>query len=307
MSTGMCRKPYRRLARPTLMVRRWQNLGLALSLTAGLCLLAQESSAQNVPPNPSVPAKAAAQQKANPHRKKAAPDPPPAQAPATTPTLEQSAPTPPQVTYNNGQLTIIAHNATLSQVLRSVQSQTGGSIEMPASASNERVVGQLGPGLPRDVLSALLNGSKFNYIILGVNGDPGAVQKVILTTLRAASTVNTAQSNAAPPPEEPQDEENFVEPEPQPQPQTPLPRHRPPNMPGRMPQAFNQQQLQQQQQLQPQVLPQVQPQPDNNVDNSQLNGGKTPEELLQELQQMQQQQQQMQEQLNPANRQPQQQ
>ena len=117
------------------------------------------------------------------------------QEPAPPPTLEQTPPTPPQVTYNDGQLTIIAQNATLSQVLRSVQSQTGASVEMPAGASNERVVGQLGPGQPRDVLNALLNGSKFNYIILGVTGNPGAVQKVILTTPKPAPTVNTAQNN----------------------------------------------------------------------------------------------------------------
>ena len=34
---------------------------------------------------------------------------------------------------------------------------------------------QLGPGLPRDVLNTLLNGSKFDYVILGVTGKPGAV------------------------------------------------------------------------------------------------------------------------------------
>jgi hypothetical protein len=280
------------------MVRRWQKLGLALLLIAGLYLPARESAAQSAPPNPSVPAKAVAQQKAHPHRKKAAPDPPPPQAPPPPPTLEQTPPTAPQVTYNNGQLTIVAQNATLSQVLRSVQSQTGASIEMPSGATSERVVGQLGPGLPRDVLNALLNGSKFNYIILGVTGNPGAVQKVILTTQKPASAVNTAQNNAAPPPEEPQDEE-VVEPEPQPQPQPSTPPiHRRPNMPGRLPDAFNQQQMQQQ--VQPQ------PPPDNSGDNSQPTAIKSPEQLLQELQQMQQQQQQMQEQLNPANRQPQQ-
>src|SRR5208337_2146010 len=111
MSTGMCRKPSRRMARPTLMVRRWRKLGLTLLLTAGLYLPARESAAQSAPPNLAVPAKAVAPQKAPPHRKKAAPDPPPAQAPAPPPTLEQSPPTPPQVTYNNGQLTIVAQNA----------------------------------------------------------------------------------------------------------------------------------------------------------------------------------------------------
>jgi hypothetical protein len=276
------------------MVRLGQELGFALLLAAVLSMPAHESAAQSVRPSPSVPAKAELQQKAHAHGKKAASDPPVPQTPAPPPTLEQTPPTPPEVTYTNGQLTIIAQNATLSQVLRSVQLQTGASIEMPSGASSERMVGQLGPGLPRDVLNALLNGSKFNYIILGVNGNPGAVQKVILTTQRAASPVNTARNNSAPPPEEPQDEENFVEPEPHPQPPAPStpPIHRRPNMPGRMPDALNQQQLQ------------GQPQPDNSGDNSQPTAIKSPEQLLQELQQMQQQQQQMQEQLNPANRQP---
>ena len=249
--------------------------------------------AQSAPSKSAVPA-TTPQTKTHARRKKAAPEPPPPQAPAPPPTLEQSAPIPAQVTYSNGQLTILAQNATLSQVLRSVQSLTGASIDMPAGASSERVVGQLGPGQPRDVLNSLLNGSKFNYIILGVNGNPGAVQKVILTTPKPATPVNTAQNNNPPPPDEPQDEENYGEPEPQPQPATPVPpqfRHRP-NMPGRMPETFNQPQP-----------PQPQPTPDTSNENAQP-GVKTPEQLLQDLQQMQQQQQLMQEQLNPANRQP---
>ena len=249
-----------------------------------------QAVAQSVPPQ-NKPAANALQLKTHNHRKKAAPDPPPPQAPASPPTLEQSPPTAPQVSYNNAQLTIIAQNATLSQVLRSVQSLTGASVEMPSGASNERVVGQFGPGEPRDVLNALLNGSKFNYIILGVNGNPGAVQKVILTTARPASAVNTAQNNPVQQPEEPQEEESYNEPEPPPGPQPPQIRHRP-NMPGRMPETFNQQR------------PQPQPTADNSGDNPQSPAAKSPEQLLQELQQMQQQQQQMQDQLNPANRQP---
>ena len=145
------------------------------------------------------------------------------------------------------------------------------------------------------MLNSLLNGSKFNYIILGVNGNPGAVQKVILTTAKPASPVNTAQNNSPPPPEEPQDEENYGEPEPQPSrsgrawPVPPPAEHAGPYT----------RDLQSAQ-------PQPQPTPDNNASTrpTQPNGAKTPEQLLQELQQMQQQQQQMQEQLNPANRQP---
>ena len=262
------------------MVRRGLTLGLALFLTSGVCLQsgAQAASPQTQP----VPAAASTvPPKVHSHGKKAAPAPPVVETPAPPPTLEQSPPTAPQVNYSNGQLTVVAQNATLSQVLRSVQSLTGASVEMPSGVSSERVVGQFGPGRPRDVLNALLNGSKFNYIILGVNGDPGAVQKVILTTAKPASTVNTAQNNQAQ--EEPQDEE-YSEPEAQPQPQAPMPpqfRHRP-NMPGRTPDSYNQP---------PQ--PQPQPGPDNSVDNSQFPAAKTPEQLMQELQQMQQQQQQI--------------
>ncbi len=283
------------------MVRCGPKSGLVVLLLAGLVLL-PEVMAQTVPQSVQKTAPAAASPpQAKPHarHKKAAPDPPAPVTPAPPPTLAESSPTPPQVTYNNGQLTIVAQNATLSQVLRSVQALTGASVDMPSSASSERVVGQLGPGRPRDVLNALLNGTKFNYIILGVTGNPGAVQKIILTAWKPASaTVNTAQNNPAPQAEEPQEaEENYGEPEPQPNTQTPLPpqfRHRP-GMPGRMPEGF----------VQPQ-MPQPQPSDSSSAEeNQQVNGGKTPEQLLQELQQMQQQQQQMQEQLNPANRQPQ--
>ena len=72
-----------------------------------------------------------------------------------------------QCFLSGGQLTIESKNATLAQVLRSVQAKTGASFEIPASANSDRVVAQLGPGQPKDVLAALLNGSKFNYIILG--------------------------------------------------------------------------------------------------------------------------------------------
>ena len=273
------------------MSRRRRNLGLVLLLLAGLCLPMRKLAAQSAAPK-SAPMTATPQPKTYARRKKAAADPPAPHTSASPPTLEQTPPTPPQVIYNNGQLTIIARNATLSQVLRSVQSQTGAFIDMPSGASDERLVGQLGPGLPRDVLDALLNGSKFNYIILGVTGDPGAVQKVILTRANPAAPVNTARNNPVQPPDESQDDENLGESEPQPGPQRPLaPQPRAQAKPGRMPEGVN--------------PPQPQPTPtpvDNSGDNPQPKETRTPEQLSQELQQMQQQQQQMLEQLNPANR-----
>ena len=223
------------------------------------------------------------------------------QAPPTPQTLEQSPPTAPQVSFRNGQLTIDATNSTLSQVLRAVQSQTGASMEIPASAGSERVVAQLGPGQPRDVLNTLLNGSKFDYVILGVIGNPGAVQKVILTPRESGTAGNTAaaQNRAsapaaqAPEIEGPEEEgvavsdtgeadfQNNQYPSPQQPPPMPPGGFRRPMIPG-------------------QQIP-------NGYDGGeQPNGVKSQEQLMQELQEMQQQQQIYQQQLNPANREPQQ-
>src|SRR5271169_6997339 len=66
--------------------------------------------------------------------------------------------------------------------------------------SSDLVVASLGPGKPRDVLASLLNGSKFNYVILGEANNPGSVQKVILMAKASSATdatggMTTAQNN----------------------------------------------------------------------------------------------------------------
>ncbi len=81
-------------------------------------------------------------------------------------TLEQMPASPPQVSYEHGELTIVARNSVMGDILRAVRDQTNAILDVPGNA-NERVVGQMGPGPPRDVLAQLLNGSRFNYVILG--------------------------------------------------------------------------------------------------------------------------------------------
>src|ERR1035437_4382807 len=222
-------KRHRRLAVEHIMVRLRHNLELALLLATGLCLASGKSPAQTPAPVGAAPAKSSHSQKEHVHRKKTAP----------AAEIPQMPPTPPHVTYQNGLLTIDAKNSTLSQVLRSVQALTGASIEMPSSAANERVMMQLGPGRPRDVLNTLLNGSKFNYIILGMTDNPGGVQKVILIARQNSPTaVNTAQNSRPgqvqpqyqPPPNEPQDEEM---PPPEAEADNPPEAPQPPPMPGR--------------------------------------------------------------------------
>jgi hypothetical protein len=237
------------------------------------------------PASVASPTKQTANQKA--HSKKSQPVAEVPQAPPAPPTLEQQPPTPPQVTYRDGQLAISSTNATLSQVLRSVQTQTGAVIDLPPGTGNERVVATLGPGKPQAVLASLLNGSKFNFVILGDPRNPGSVQKVILLSKSAGGVtepqVNAAQSqyNFRPQPPVSQVQPGVEPPEdeyPQNEPEVENPSQLQPGLPG-MPGSEN---------LQPDV---VNP------------GNRTPEQMLQDLQRMQQQQQQMQQQLNPANQQ----
>ena len=116
---------------------------------------------------------------------------------APPPTLAQMPATPPQVSFHNGQLTISAQNSTLGDILKAVKAQTGATIDFPGNAS-ERVVGHFGPAPARDVLASLLNGSHFNYLLLGSPSDPAALDRVILM----AKSTNTAPANSQPPVEQ---------------------------------------------------------------------------------------------------------
>src|SRR5215469_17208418 len=127
------------------MLRPGQKLGFVLVLALGCALPALKCVSQVPPPPPSAQRSSAVPASATPrkpksHAKKSEAVSEIPQAPPPPPTLEQQAPAPPQVTYKNGQLAIDSRNATLSQVLRSVQAQTGASVEIPPGAGNERVV-----------------------------------------------------------------------------------------------------------------------------------------------------------------------
>lgn len=126
--------------------------------------------------------------------------------------LDSMAPVPPQVNYQNGQLTIVAPNSTLGDILRAVRKQTGAEIEVPDA--KERVVTHLGPGPARDVMADLLNGSRFNYVLLGSPADATLLTRVVLVAKSAPDNVNQnnpagpqpqpgmMQGNMAPPPQD---------------------------------------------------------------------------------------------------------
>src|SRR5258706_2264626 len=112
--------------------------------------------------------------------------------------MSQLPSTPPQVTYQNGMLTIVAQNSSLGDILNEVHRRTGATIEVPPTAT-ERVVTKIGPAPAREVLVTLLNGTGYNYVMVGTASDSSALASVILTSKPAGgATVATAYQ---PPPQ----------------------------------------------------------------------------------------------------------
>ncbi len=128
-----------------------------------------------------TPADAAQQKSKHKHKAVAPPVVTAPAAPKALPplTLEQEPTAAPQVSYHNDQLTIVARNSTLADVLRAVHSQTGASVDVPSNAT-ERVVGHFGPGPARDVLASLLNGSAYNYVLVGSASNPNLLDHAVL-------------------------------------------------------------------------------------------------------------------------------
>ncbi len=135
--------------------------------------------------------------------KKQQPLPPPlpsgTQGPVPQVPLDAIAPVAPQVSYQDGQLTIVAPNSTLGDILRGVRKHTSADIEIPPTAS-ERVVTRLGPGPAREVMAELLNGSRFNYILLGSPDNANVLVRVVLVA--KTGDTPTPSDKAAPSTEE---------------------------------------------------------------------------------------------------------
>jgi hypothetical protein len=192
--------------------------------------------------------------------------------------LDTMQPVAPQVSFRDGQLTIVAPNSTLGDILRAVRKQTSADIEIPPTAS-ERVVTHLGPGPARDVVAELLNGSKFNYVLMGSPANAGQLMRVVLVAKSGGDNQapglppqgQSMQQNMAPPPSgdaaadtpdaEPAPEENaddntadqnaVTEPDPQ-QPAADQPGIK---TPQQLLQEMQQRQLQMQQQMAPNQPP----------------------------------------------------
>jgi hypothetical protein len=112
------------------------------------------------------------------------------------------APQPPlQISYREGLLGIHSNRATLSEVLYAIQQRTGADISIPAGAEQEKVVADITPAPAAEALARLLNGSRFNFLILNSADDPRQLDRVILSP-------RTEGGFVPPPPQQPQEPES---------------------------------------------------------------------------------------------------
>lgn len=141
--------------------------------------LSRTATCQNTP---SQPAETTHPAHATHHKKSeaapvAVPAPPP--QPTVAPNLLDQPAAPATVTATNNELTVKAHNSSLSQILHQVSSATG--MKLDGLGNDERVFGSFGPGAPREVLTALLDGTPYNVMMVG-DLPNGAPRELLLTS-----------------------------------------------------------------------------------------------------------------------------
>jgi hypothetical protein len=122
----------------------------------------------------------------------------PASGPETSLPGDQAPRTALSVTYYGEQLTIVADNSTLSDILEAVHARTGAEIDAPASAARKPMAAvRLGPGPARTVLASLLSWTNFDYIIQAPDANSQAIQRVLLVARRETRAGSTSSAMAS--------------------------------------------------------------------------------------------------------------
>jgi hypothetical protein len=157
-------------------------------------------------------------------------------------------------------LTVEAMNCSLNALLTAVRNKTGIEFEGIERAT-EPVAVMVGPAPEGDVISGILAGSRYDFLIIGRPDSPGVIQRVVLSPkgTPTAMTARTPQPQAQPTPEpdedaaddqspdEPQD--TAMTPPPQASPQQPAPTTpQGPKTPEQLLEEMKQRELQRQQQ-----------------------------------------------------------
>jgi len=127
-------------------------------------------------------------------------------APATMPPASTPEPTA-TVRYVQGQLTVTSQNASLGTVLKLISAKTGATIDVAPELQNEPVVAQIGPSAIQDVMSALLDSPKIDYIIMGSGAANGGLQRILVRTRQSFGRTEFAANRAFQPPQPPAENE----------------------------------------------------------------------------------------------------
>jgi hypothetical protein len=88
------------------------------------------------------------------------------------------------VLFESGSVSIQAKGASLFQILHDVSASSGMKVE--GLNEDEQVFGSFGPGEPQEVLLALLNGTRYNAVMIGRLSD-GAPRALLLSGISVAS------------------------------------------------------------------------------------------------------------------------
>ncbi|HEY1647645.1 MAG TPA: hypothetical protein VGF96_06675 [Terracidiphilus sp.] len=160
-------------------------------------------------------------------------------------------PVPATVAWDSQGLRIQAANSSLQQILKDVSTDTGAKVE--GLNSDQRVFGAYGPGPANEVLSQLLNGTGYNVLMIGDQGE-GTPRQIVLS----AKPTGPAPANSS---RNTMNEEDY---EAEQQQEAPMQQIEPPNVRNG---------------FQPPEPPQGAP-------------PRTPQQIIQQMQQMQQDQQQ---------------
>jgi hypothetical protein len=109
-----------------------------------------------------------------------------------------AAPPPPvkkvEVTLQDDKLRLVSNKASLAEVLNELRTQLKADIGVPVGAEQEVVAVMLGPGTQREVISKLLEGSRYNFIIVGTDADANKVERVILSPKTPGGVVSSQSS-----------------------------------------------------------------------------------------------------------------
>ena len=124
------------------------------------------------------------------------------------------------VEFKNGKLSVMADHVSLAQILNEVHRLTGTEITIPPGGAQEQIIVGIPPLPLREALVSLLNGSRFNFIMVDSEREPGKLKSVILTYRGAGGISQPAIAAPEPPvadtPPEPEPEPQPMQQEPQP-------------------------------------------------------------------------------------------